>query len=735
MPAKTKRPGSLQSQLLAGTGLILFLAFAMAVSGYWGLYRLQTRVQVALNEVGRIRELGLQVENEFLSARQNESNFLSSWRSLGFEVAAEQFVTANRDHLERARAYLDTLEDLVATSHDPQLQALTDEIGNLRSLLVDYETGFQTTVGQIRERSRPRGLEDTLTSELNRLEADVTPLANPEFRQLILQIRANEQAYFSTGRQEYVDNVHRLVSRFTDLVKTSPRSELVAGDTHLGVLDLVGRAQSYLGLFSRLVTLDQDIHLSTTTFQEITGDIGRIAAEIVSTSEAGLSRARNQLQLAVRQATMIMILSGVVALALGVLTTTALTRRIVPPLRRLTQAAEEIGRGNLERSVSPGGAAELVTLAQAFNAMAGRLRQTLGTLEQQVAERTRGLQTAAEVARATTSVLDPDVLLPQVVELVQERFNLYYVGLFLLDEERRFAVLRAGTGEAGRQMLAQKHKLEVGGESMIGQCIANSRARIALDVGEEPHRFDNPLLPQTRSELALPLRSRGRVIGAMTVQSDRPAAFDEADIAVMQTMADQVAVALDNARLFAETQTTLAELEAVQRRYLGQAWTAYTAVRAVSGYEQSESGLVPLGGEVLPEAHRAVAQGRALLLSGDGEAGAGGEASPSVLVAPILLRDRPLGAIGFRKVEGGQPWGSEEVALVETIAEQFALAADNLRLLDETQRRAARDRYVSEITSRLGELLDVDRVLQTAVREIGEALGLHDLIIQLETDT
>jgi PAS domain S-box-containing protein len=177
--------------------------------------------------------------------------------------------------------------------------------------------------------------------------------------------------------------------------------------------------------------------------------------------------------------------------------------------------------------------------------------------------RSSQLQTAAEVSHAATGILDPGELIQQLVDLVQERFGLYYVGLFLVDhsgtwtgEPERWAVLRAGSGEAGQRMLSAGHKLEIGGESMIGWCVANKQARIALDVGEEPVRFNNPYLPETRSEMALPLIARGQVVGAMTVQSKEGAAFSDEDIAVLQTMADQVANAIDNSRLFDEQQRT-----------------------------------------------------------------------------------------------------------------------------------------------------------------------------------
>jgi len=189
-------------------------------------------------------------------------------------------------------------------------------------------------------------------------------------------------------------------------------------------------------------------------------------------------------------------------------------------------------------------------------------------LLQETQRRARQLQTAAEVSRAASSILDVNELIQEAVNLVQERFDLYYAGLFLVDrdgewtdEPGRWAVLRAGTGAAGLQMKARGHKLEIGGSSMIGQCVAHGQARVSLDVLQEPGRFQNPLLPDTRSELALPLVARNEVIGAISIQSEHENAFTQEDIAVLQTMADQVAIAIQNARLFNQTQSTLAEQE------------------------------------------------------------------------------------------------------------------------------------------------------------------------------
>jgi PAS domain S-box-containing protein len=175
--------------------------------------------------------------------------------------------------------------------------------------------------------------------------------------------------------------------------------------------------------------------------------------------------------------------------------------------------------------------------------------------------RTNQLQTASEVSRAATSMLELNELLPEVVELIRGHFEYYYVGIFLADERNESLILSAATGEMGRQMLDSQHSLPIGNSSMVGWCVANNHARIALDVGTDAVRFKNPYLPLTRSELALPLRARGRVIGAMTIQSTLEAAFSESDITALQTMTDQVANAIETARLFYDRVNLIKELE------------------------------------------------------------------------------------------------------------------------------------------------------------------------------
>lgn len=362
----------------------------------------------------------------------------------------------------------------------------------------------------------------------------------------------------------------------------------------------------------------------------------------------------------------------------------------------------------------------------------GELQQIRASLEERVQERTAAfqqratlLEAAAEVSRATTEIMDIEQLLPQVVELVQQRFNLYYVGLFLVDETGKHAVLRAGTGEAGRIMMAQGWKLEVGGQSMIGRCVATGQANIQLDVGEAAVRFENPHLPETRSEMALPLRARGEVIGAMTIQSNRVAAFEQDDIRTMQTMADQVAAAISNARLFEQVQESLE----VERRAFGEmsreAWRQLLMTESNLNFMSDRTETRPAADLWRPEMHTALRTGQTVT----GEAG-------NTLAIPIRVRDEVIGVVDGRKPDGSA-WTEEEINLLAALTDQLNVALESARLYLDTQRRAARERTISEATGRIRESLDIQTVLKTTAAEIRQALDLDTLVIRLampETD-
>jgi GAF domain-containing protein len=309
------------------------------------------------------------------------------------------------------------------------------------------------------------------------------------------------------------------------------------------------------------------------------------------------------------------------------------------------------------------------------------------------------IRTAAEVSRSLSGLMDLDTLLQQVVDLMQSRFGLYYVGVFLQDEKGENAILRAGTGEAGEEMIATRYQAPVGDDSIVGWAIANRKPHIALDVGREPTRFNNPLLPKTRSEMALPLISGERVFGALTVQSEFPDAFDQDDTIVMQGIADSLATSIQNVHLFDESKKSLQEIQALNRQYVVQAWKK--------------------AGET-PSLQRA---------SYENAAYDGIENISITQRFPILLRDQIIGQLAIDTDK--QMLTPEEQTLIQEVTTQAALAMENIRLLEESQRRSSLEHLLGNVVQNVRSQTDLEMILRSTVSELGRALGATTGVIYL----
>lgn len=359
------------------------------------------------------------------------------------------------------------------------------------------------------------------------------------------------------------------------------------------------------------------------------------------------------------------------------------------------------------------------------------------------------------------------LLLQRVCDLVKERFNLYFVGVFLVEPSASgpdSAVLAAGTGEAGQKLLEQGYRLQVGDDSVIGWATANRRARVAsnphaLEIkpeqtgsesadiqsdaarsiiapsniaqgrgvpeidpvtalmqtssmtneGTEARRFNNPYLPETRSELALPVLSQQAVIGALTIQSELEDAFDQDDILVLQGIADALANAIENERLFAQTQSDLAEIQALHQQYLRRAWDQYLITQQAGGVGPEEQGY-------LYKAKRAEASQPA--------------APIKTLDLPIRLRGMAIGSLNLG-IAADRTFTAEELAFVNTVIDQAALALENARLLDETRQRAEQEKVTAGISSKVWASTDIDTILRTALKELGTALDASEAVIEL----
>jgi GAF domain-containing protein/HAMP domain-containing protein len=437
---------------------------------------------------------------------------------------------------------------------------------------------------------------------------------------------------------------------------------------------------------------------------------------------------RNEALTSIR--TIIFINSAVVAASLLIAVALALlvTRSIANPISDLVETTAQIAGGNLNLKAKVQRSDEIGELSAAFNSMAGQLQNLIAGLEQRVADRTRELeqrstqiQIAAEVARDINASTDLERLLSEAVDLIRERFGFYHAGIFLVDERGGYAILRSASGEAGRKMLESEHMLKVGAQGIVGDAAASGEAHIALDVDSDFAHFKNPLLPDTRSEMALPLRMGGKVIGVLDVQSDQPQAYKEDDITILQTLADQLAIAIENARLIRRMNQTVRELEQAQRNYTLDSWQTFSqSARHSLGFRYQHLEVVPVS-EHRPEAQQALQEGQTLILPAHELAQADEAGDSSALAVPIKLRDEVIGVLNLRFQ--GEDIPGEMVTLIEEVASRLGLVLENARLLQEAQRLALRERLAGEITAKVRASNDPQMILQTAVQELRQALG------------
>jgi GAF domain-containing protein/HAMP domain-containing protein len=388
---------------------------------------------------------------------------------------------------------------------------------------------------------------------------------------------------------------------------------------------------------------------------------------------------------------------SVLAFILGAGFAYYVSRSISDPIQELIATFNKIEQGDLTQRVPVSATDEMGIVTVQFNRMVARLEALQTTLEQQVFNRTKQLTAANEVSKAASSSLDPDELITRVTNLFPEQFGYYYAAIYLLDTSGKWAELRYATGEAGRVLRQNRHRLEINGRSMVGATIRDRSPRIAQIASHEKQRFENPLLPYTRSEISLPLIAGERILGALNVQSMKEADFTPEVIETMQSMAGQVAIALENARLFQEAQQVIKEMRAVQQQYLLDSWSGYT--------RDNENLEYSVGDDIRDDA--------------------------KTIDVPINLRDQILGQISL---EGNDEWTSDERSLVDAVARQAAVALENARLVSESRQAAVRERMLAEINSKIWSAATIDSILQTVVKELGRRLDASHATIELEID-
>jgi GAF domain-containing protein len=339
-------------------------------------------------------------------------------------------------------------------------------------------------------------------------------------------------------------------------------------------------------------------------------------------------------------------------------------------------------------------------------------------------KRARQFETISQVVRAVSTIQDLKTLLPQITKVISEQFSVYHAGIFLLDDNREFAILRAANSDGGKKMLAREHKLRVGQTGIVGFVTATGQPRIALDVGSDAVFFDNPDLPNTHSEIALPLRYAGQIIGALDVQSTKSNAFGQDDIEVLITLADQVATAIKNTLTLEEARNAVSNFQNSLSDRTYESWKVMQPKSLGLGFQLIGSTIkpldTPLEGEYI---HQAITQNKAIFSNENGVS--------SSLAIPIRLRGQTIGVINLR-TNNNYKLTDDDADIAKAVTERLSLAIETATLIQSTQHRADIERVTTEISSKISSSTRFETILQTAAQELSKALGGSDVLVQIE---
>lgn len=379
--------------------------------------------------------------------------------------------------------------------------------------------------------------------------------------------------------------------------------------------------------------------------------------------------------------------------------------------------------------------AELNQANQELESLTSNLEQRVNertaeieSVNKQTQRRASQLKAVTELSEAIAQLQDLSEIFPATTKLISERFGFYHVGIFLIDRDHEYAVLQAANSEGGQQMLARNHRLKLG-VGVVGFCAQTGQPRIALDVGADAVFFNNPDLPNTRSEVALPMNSRGSTIGVLDVQSTEAGAFSGEDLQVLTALANQVAIALENARLLTETRAALLQVQDIYDEFTRTAWTRTATQTDQRGF-RFQTGRIELLQNALqtPEVTSALQSGQAMAnqTNGSGE-------KRAALAVPVKLRNEVIGILHVESNDPSKHWQEDEISLVQAVAERAAFAMENARLFQDARRRAAKERLISEASARISGALNIENILQTTAEELERVLGGSEILIQFQS--
>lgn len=381
--------------------------------------------------------------------------------------------------------------------------------------------------------------------------------------------------------------------------------------------------------------------------------------------------------------------------------------------------AVTIARENEQKQIKTN--RELLQLQTSLEERVAARTQELQETSAQLVKRAEELEAVAEISRALASIQNIDELLPAIVNSINERLGYYHAGIYLLNEARDYVVLNAASSAGGQLLLKNQHRLRVEPDSLVGFAASRGKARVVRGVELDATFRAVPELPETKSEAALPLMAGTQLIGVLDVQSTQPDAFSDPDINILNTLGSQIAISIQNARSFDETHRALAEAENIYQQFVQQGWKRISREQPNLGYKFSQAGLTPLK-----------VRGESLKLESTAST-TSQEDQANLLSVPIKLRGQTIGMMRVRPTKLSRKWDEGEMAMIQATVERAALALETARLLEDSQHRAAKERLIGEISSKISASVDLDNILQTAAKELGLAISDSEVVVRFQT--
>jgi len=763
---------SLARKLLISFGALALIALAVGVVSNVGLNRVQRSYQDALSQGKEMEFTSLHLSTDLLTARRHEKDFLARWTAEGFDTAYANYVIPNQKSVSEIRQHIDELsafapkvgQDLSGTYSQSQYES---DLATLKDSVDLYQQSFQKTVQLLQEKGfQDTGLEGQFRADVHNIEDRVynrqglDPLVIT-----MLQIRRREKDYLLRGDQQYVDNVHQYVAHLKKQIKASVVLDAKEQSEMISLVD------QYLVSFDKVVEKDVEIAAAVQAFRDAAHIMEPLADKI---ENAGAELSQLDVASAQTNSSQTLLFSSatlVAALVFAVFLSVVLSRQITRPVIQLTGAAHELEIGNYDAQSEITSGDELGTLASAFNTMASRLKEAFALITKRATE----LQSVAEIATKASQATDAQDMLQTVVELTKSNYHLYHSHIYLLDNEKANLVLAAGAGDPGRKMVSEKRSIRLDHErSLVARAARTGDGAISNDVTTEPDFLPNPLLPFTKSEMAIPIAIGDNVLGVLDVQADHIDRFTKEDIAIITTLAQQVAASLETLRQFQVSQkmarelgvvasvstatATITETNRLLQEVVNKTKSAFNLYHAhIYLMNEAEDTLVLAAGAG-DVGKQMVSEGRQISLDSEkslvaraartriGAAVNDVTADPDFLpnpllpatrseqAVPMIVGDRVLGVLDVQSEQLNR-FTEIDVNINTTLASQVAVALQNARTFAQAQGQAQRESMLNTIGQKIQSATTVEAVLQIAARELGRALDAPLTIAQLGMGT